>query len=180
MSDKGAPDTQFTHFDSAGNPHMVNVQDKSETDRVAIAEAVVVMNSSTREGIEQRAMKKGDVLAIAELAGIMGAKRTADLIPLCHPIPITNVTVESRWASEPKQAGMAELILTARVSATYRTGVEMEALTACTTAALTVYDMCKALDRTMSIERTRLLYKHGGKSGTFDRRDERLQEKSRG
>lgn len=180
MSDKGELGTQFTHFDTAGNPHMVSVQGKPETDRVAIAESVVVMNPSTMEGIQQRAMIKGDVLAIAEVAGIMGAKRTSELIPLCHPIPITNVTIESRWASEPKQLGTAELILTARVSATYRTGVEMEALTACTTAALTVYDMCKALDRTIRIERTRLLYKHGGKSGTFDCRGGILAEDSLG
>ena len=160
----------FTHFNQSGDPQMVSVKGKPETHRVAIAETVVVMQQETKAKIEQRAMKKGDVLAVAELAGIMGAKRTPDLIPLCHPIPITNVTVESRWAEASEQTGTSELILTATVSATYRTGVEMEALTAVSTAALTVYDMCKAIDRGMSIGRIRLLYKEGGKSGVFDRR----------
>lgn len=165
----------FTHFNAAGDPQMVSVEGKPETHRVAIAQTVVTMHKETREKIQQRAMKKGDVLAVAELAGIMGAKRTPDLIPLCHPIPITNVSIESRWGEDipgSPSSSTCELILSATVSATYRTGVEMEALTAVSTAALTVYDMCKAIDRGMTIERTRLIFKQGGKSGVFDRRDE--------
>lgn len=162
-------DPEFTHFNQAGDPQMVSVTNKPETHRVAIAEAIVIMQEATKEKIVQRAMKKGDVLSIAELAGIMGAKRTPDLIPLCHPIPITNVSVESRWSESAATPGTCELILTASVTATYRTGVEMEALTAVSTAALTVYDMCKAIDRGMTLARIRLLYKEGGQSGVFHR-----------
>jgi cyclic pyranopterin phosphate synthase len=157
---------QFTHFDESGRPHMVDVTHKEDTDRVATAQAVVEMLGATRELIEGKGMKKGDVIQVAELAGIMAAKRTADLIPLCHPIPITKVTVQCAWLTN-STAELASLGIIATVHTTYRTGVEMEALTACTTAALTVYDMCKSVDRAMTIRDIKVLYKRGGKSGVF-------------
>ncbi|MCF8563651.1 cyclic pyranopterin monophosphate synthase MoaC [Alicyclobacillus tolerans] len=165
--------TGLTHFDESGRPQMVDVSDKADSRREAVAQAVVVMEENTRVQIEQRTVHKGDVLAIAELAGIMGAKRTSELIPLCHPVPLTKVNVVCTWDrgnDSQNPPGQASLIITASVLTTYRTGVEMEALTACSTAALTVYDMCKAVDRGMAIQDIRLLYKAGGKSGTFDRR----------
>jgi cyclic pyranopterin phosphate synthase len=158
-------DKQFTHFDDDGHAQMVDVSEKTETKRVAIARATVRMQAQTRELIETAQMKKGDVLKVAELAGIMGAKKTSDLIPLCHPLPITKVSLVSEWG--PDHDHGAELWLTARVETTYRTGVEMEALTACSVAGLTVYDMCKAVDRGMRMDNVKLLYKSGGNSGTY-------------
>jgi cyclic pyranopterin phosphate synthase len=159
----------LTHFDEAGRPRMVDVSDKPETAREAVAEARIRMQASTREKIEQGRMVKGDVLAVAELAGVMAAKRTPDLIPLCHPIPISGVRVKTAW--EDAAGAGAVLRIEAAVRTTYRTGVEMEALTACSVAALTVYDMCKAVDRGMVIEQIALVYKAGGKSGVFQRTD---------
>jgi cyclic pyranopterin phosphate synthase len=158
--------TEWTHFDAAGRPRMVDVTDKPVTDRVARAEARVRMARSTRQLIEDGKMKKGDVLAVAQLAGIMGAKRTADLIPLCHPLPLTGANVECEWVDVPSDSE-AVLRITVSVRTAYHTGVEMEALTACAAAALTVYDMCKAVDKGMVIEAVRLLYKSGGRSGEF-------------
>ena len=158
----------------------MDVSTKLETQRIAVARAVIEMKQETRARIEARAFEKGDVLAIAELAGIMAAKRTPDIIPLCHPVPLTNVQLQHRWlqpspgaAAQPSEAAQepettAWLLLEATVAAIYRTGVEMEALTACTGAALTVYDMCKAVDRGMVIRDVRLVYKSGGQRGTFD------------
>ncbi|MCL6515795.1 cyclic pyranopterin monophosphate synthase MoaC [Alicyclobacillus sp.] len=160
-------ESTFTHFDEAGRPRMVDVTDKPETDREAAARARVRMRADTREKIEQGRMAKGDVLTIAELAGVMAAKRTADLIPLCHPVPLSGVRVTTAWEDAPE--GEAILRIEARVRTTYRTGVEMEALTACSVAALTVYDMCKAVDRAMEVEHIGLIYKAGGKSGVFQR-----------
>ena len=150
----------FTHFDQAGNAAMVDVSDKAVTARTATARAHVAMQPETLAMIRAGSAKKGDVLGVARLAGIMAAKRTAELIPLCHPLPIAAVTVELEAA-----AGGVEIAATVRT--TGRTGVEMEALTAAGVAALTVYDMCKAVDRSMRIEALRVTHKDGGKSGAF-------------
>jgi cyclic pyranopterin phosphate synthase len=154
--------TGFTHFDQAGNAAMVDVSGKPATARTATAQARVVMQPATLAMIRQGSAKKGDVLGVARLAGIMGAKRTADLIPLCHPLPITSVKVDLETDS-----GANAVKITATVRTTGQTGVEMEALTAASVAALTVYDMCKAVDRAMRIEGLRVTHKDGGKSGAF-------------
>ena len=150
----------FTHFDQAGHAAMVDVSDKAVTARSATARVRIVMQPATLAMIREGTAKKGDVLGVARLAGIMGAKRTADLIPLCHPLPITAVTVDL----EPSDDGVE---IAATVRTTGQTGVEMEALTAASVAALTVYDMCKAVDRSMRIEGLRVTHKAGGKSGEF-------------
>ncbi|MCL6631236.1 MAG: cyclic pyranopterin monophosphate synthase MoaC [Alicyclobacillus herbarius] len=165
MQDKG-----LTHFDKDGRPRMVDVSEKPPTQREAEAEARVRMARTTRQLVEDRALAKGDVTTVAELAGIMAAKRTADLIPLCHPLPLTKVHVTSGWLPQEDEK-TAVLQIRARIRTTYSTGVEMEALTACSIAALTVYDMCKAVDREMTIECIRLLEKSGGQSGEFRRLD---------
>jgi cyclic pyranopterin phosphate synthase len=152
----------LTHFDAAGNAIMVDVGDKPATQRVATARGRVTMAKETLKTIAERGFKKGDVLAVAQLAGIMGAKKTHELIPLCHPLALTSVTVELR--TDPA-ADAIEIEATAKVAG--QTGVEMEALTAVAVAALTVYDMCKAVDRGMRIGDIRLVRKEGGKSGTF-------------
>ncbi len=151
----------LTHFDAAGNAVMVDVGDKPETQRAATARAEVVMLPATLAMIVAGQAKKGDVFAVAQLAGIMAAKRTADLIPLCHPLPISAVTVDLLAVN----ATTVEISATVRT--TGRTGVEMEALTAASVAALTVYDMCKAVDRGMRIDGLRVVAKSGGKSGDF-------------
>jgi cyclic pyranopterin phosphate synthase len=152
----------LTHFDAAGNAVMVDVGDKPATQRVATARGRVTMAKQTLKTIAERGFKKGDVLAVAQLAGIMGAKKTHELIPLCHPLALTSVKVELR--PDP-DADAVEIEATAKVAG--QTGVEMEALTAVAVAALTVYDMCKAVDRGMRIGDIRLVHKEGGKSGTF-------------
>ena len=151
----------LTHFDAAGRAHMVDVSGKDETARTATARATVVMEAATRGLVVAGSAAKGDVLGTARLAGIMGAKRTAELIPLCHPLPISAVTVELSVV----EAGV-EVVATVRT--TGRTGVEMEALVAASTAALTVYDMLKAVDRGMRVEGLRVVHKDGGKSGRFE------------
>ena len=156
----------FTHFDPSGYARMVNVGEKAETQRTAVAAGRVLVNRSTIELIRTGGCKKGDVLTVAQLAGIMGAKRTPDLIPLCHPIMISGVELKL----ELNETDCAVDIL-ATVSCSGQTGVEMEALTAVSAAALTVYDMCKAVQRDMVIDRIRLLKKTGGKSGTFERKE---------
>jgi cyclic pyranopterin phosphate synthase len=153
----------FTHFDEAGNARMVDVSDKAETARSATARGRVVMARETARLIRDGGVAKGDVLSVARLAGIMGAKRTPELIPLCHPLNLTNVEVELRLADD---APAVEIAATCRISA--RTGVEMEALTACSIAALTVYDMCKSADKAMRITDLRVTRKSGGKSGTYE------------
>lgn len=150
----------FTHFDSNGQAHMVDVGEKAETRRIAIAQGRIRMQTETLAMIRDGQAKKGDVLGVARLAGIMAAKRTADLIPLCHPIALTRVAVEFDF-DEAHNA----IDCTATAEVVGRTGVEMEALTAVSGALLTVYDMCKAVDRGMVIEQVRLLEKLGGKSG---------------
>lgn len=153
----------LTHFDTAGQAHMVDVSDKQDTSRIAVAEGCVVMLRETLNHILTGDAKKGDVLGIARLAGIMGAKKTADLIPLCHPLPITKVSLDL-----VPDAGLPGVRITATVKTTGKTGVEMEALTAVTTAALTVYDMLKAVDRAMQIDGVRVRLKDGGKSGLYE------------
>jgi cyclic pyranopterin phosphate synthase len=152
----------LTHFDQAGNAAMVDVSDKAVTNRTATARVRVVMDAATLMMIQTGSAKKGDVLGVARLAGIMGAKRTSDLIPLCHPLSITSVKVD---LEADEQTSAVEISATVRT--TGQTGVEMEALTAASIAALTVYDMCKAVDRSMRIDGLRVTHKDGGKSGTF-------------
>jgi len=150
----------LTHFDEQGRAIMVGVAEKAETRRVAVTCGRIVMRRETLALIRDGAAKKGDVLGVARLAGIMAAKRTSDLVPLCHPIPLTKVTVDFRL---DEAANAVEC--TALAETVGRTGVEMEALTAASVALLTIYDMCKAVDRGMVIESVRLLEKLGGKSG---------------
>jgi cyclic pyranopterin monophosphate synthase len=152
---------ELSHLDERGAARMVDVSAKDDTARTATAEALVVMQPETLALIEQGGIAKGDVFATARIAGIMAAKKTPDLIPLCHPLPVTGVTVElarTDWRT---------LRIEATVKTTGKTGVEMEALTAASVAALTVYDMCKAVEKGIRIEGIRLLEKHGGKSGTW-------------
>lgn len=159
--------SDFTHFDDKGNARMVNVGNKASTQREAIAAGRVLVNQQTYELIRTGGCKKGDVLTVAQLAGIMGAKRTPDLIPLCHPILISSVDVHLSLEDAPYRVEIQ-----ATVKCAGQTGVEMEALTAVSTAALTVYDMCKAVQRDMVIDQIRLLKKSGGKSGVFERKDD--------
>lgn len=154
---------ELTHFDERGASRMVDVGSKPETERWAKASASVRMRLETADQIRDRALSKGDVLEVARLAGIMAAKRTGELIPLCHPLPITSAEVAFDWSEG------SVLRITATVRVFGRTGVEMEAMTAVSVAALTVYDMCKSVDREMTIEQTVLVEKHGGKSGSFVR-----------
>ena len=153
----------LTHFDAPGQAHMVDVSDKAHTDRVAVAEGAVVMRPETLEYVLQGTAKKGDVLGIARIAGIMAAKKTADLIPLCHPLPITKVALE--LTPDPALPGVR---ISATVKTSGQTGVEMEALTAVSAAALTVYDMLKAVEKSMQIEGIRVTLKDGGKSGRYE------------
>lgn len=153
----------FTHFDAEGAARMVDVSAKARTERTAVAECLVVMLPETLAMIRAGGAKKGDVLGVARLAGIMAAKRTSDLIPLCHPLPIDSVTVDLACEDE---ASAVRVTATVRIAG--RTGVEMEALTAASVAGLTIYDMCKSVDRGMSLTGIRLLHKSGGKSGTYD------------
>lgn len=152
----------LTHFDDSGRPRMVDVSAKSDTERRAVARGRVKFAPDSYRTVRAGGVKKGDLARVAELAGIMGAKRTSDLVPLCHPLPITGVTVRI----EPDN-GRSCFVVTAEVKTTGKTGVEMEALTAVTTACLTIYDMAKSIDKTMVIEGVRLLEKSGGKSGHF-------------
>lgn len=153
----------LTHFDGDGHAHMVDVSEKAVTSRTAVAEGAVIMAPETLALITEGRAKKGDVLGVARLAGIMGAKRTADLIPLCHPLPVTKVTLDL-----VPDAGLPGVRITATVRTTGQTGVEMEALTAVTVAALTVYDMLKAAEKAMRITDVRLVMKEGGKSGRYE------------
>jgi cyclic pyranopterin phosphate synthase len=155
--------SRLTHFDDQGKAVMVDVSAKAETERTATASGSVIMQRATLDLILAGGVKKGDVLSVAQLAGIMGAKRTPDLIPLCHPLALASVTVE--LSCDPQRSAVD---ITATCKLKGRTGVEMEALTAVAVAALTVYDMCKAVDRGMRIDKVRLRHKSGGKSGTYE------------
>lgn len=152
--------SKLTHIDETGAARMVDVGDKSVTERVAVARAVVSMQAETLKLLEQGGHKKGDVLAVARIAGIQGAKKCSDLIPLCHPLMLTSVDV-----SFETDDSSSSVIIQARCKVSGQTGVEMEALTAVSVAALTIYDMCKAVDRGMEIHSMGLLEKRGGKSG---------------
>ena len=156
---------ELSHFDPTGASRMVDVSGKPETERTARASGLVRMNPATAALIRDKALAKGDVFEVARLAGIMAAKKTGDLIPLCHPLPLTGVNVDFSWPA----ADLLRVEATVRVVA--RTGVEMEALTAVSVAALTVYDMCKSVDRTMTIEAIRLEEKSGGRGGAFRHAD---------
>jgi cyclic pyranopterin phosphate synthase len=151
---------QLTHLDEAGRARMVDVGHKPDSERMAIAKGEIVMQPRTLELIREGAIKKGDVLTVAQLAGVMAAKRTAELIPLCHPLPLTHVDIEFEF-----QADLPGISISAVARTVGKTGVEMEALTAVSVAALTIYDMAKAVEKTMRIQNIRLIEKHGGQSG---------------
>jgi cyclic pyranopterin phosphate synthase len=159
----------FTHFNEAGRARMVDVSAKDSTERVATAQATVRMQPETLQQIQRGKIAKGDVLAVAQVAGVMGAKKTPDLIPMCHPLLITGVDISFKEESQPNRDGLCAINILATVKTTGQTGVEMEALTAASVAALTIYDMCKAIDRGMTFSDVCLLSKSGGKSGTYTR-----------
>jgi cyclic pyranopterin phosphate synthase len=151
---------ELSHIDAQGNARMVDVSEKADTARVAVAAGEIRMKPETLALIQAGLLKKGDVLTVAQIAGIQAAKKTAELIPLCHPLPITKIDVDLK--PDPQLPG---IVITATVKVTGKTGVEMEALTAVSVAALTVYDMAKAAEKTMCIQNIRLIEKHGGRSG---------------
>ena len=154
---------KFTHFDESGNPNMVDINDKKDTKRLAIAVGKVVMQKETLKLINNNKIKKGDVFQVANLAGIQGAKKTDNLIPLCHSLPLSYVKIT--FSSDEKNNCVN---IKAEASLIGKTGVEMEALTAVSISALTIYDMCKSVDKTMKIDSVKLIHKSGGKTGTFN------------
>lgn len=158
---------EFTHFNESGKAKMVSVEDKADTKRVAVAKGTIIMSEETFNMVVNGTHKKGDVISVAQIAGIMGAKKTSDLIPMCHNIFISGADLEFELNSKINAVN-----ITATVSTVGKTGVEMEALTAVTTAALTIYDMCKAVDKNMVIENIRLIEKLGGKSGHYLREED--------
>jgi cyclic pyranopterin phosphate synthase len=158
--------SSLTHFDDQGQAHMVDVAAKASTHRIGIAGGRIEMLASTLALIEAGSAKKGDVLGVARIAGIMAAKKTSELIPLCHPLALTRVAIDFK-ATHADETGADSVFCTATVETVGPTGVEMEALTAVQVALLTIYDMCKAVDRGMTISGVKLLEKHGGKSGSF-------------
>lgn len=161
---------EFTHFDEEGRARMVDISEKKESARVAVARSGIKVNEEIYKNIIEHKNKKGDVLQVAQIAGIMAAKQTANLIPMCHPIPISGVNIYFNWYEQINNT--YELEIQAEVKTVGSTGVEMEALTAASVTALTVYDMCKAVDKGMTICETYLLEKTGGKSGDFKRKQE--------
>lgn len=152
----------FTHFNNHGRAHMVEVTGKNDTSRVAVASGNILMNTETIDAIKKERIKKGDVLSVAQIAGVMGAKKTSDLIPMCHQLMLTGVDL--RFVIEKDR-----IVIESEVKTVGKTGVEMEALTAVSIAALTIYDMCKAIDKDMVIDNIRLIKKTGGKSGEYIR-----------
>ncbi len=164
--------SELTHFNEQGRARMVDVSDKKETVRTAVAKSSITVNRDIYEQITNNQIKKGDVLAVAQVAGIMACKKTSEIIPMCHPIPITGVDIAFEWSVNEEEQTYT-LLITASVKTKGNTGVEMEALTAASATALTVYDMCKAVDKGMIIGETYLVEKTGGKSGDF-RREERI------
>ena len=160
---------EFTHFDKSGRARMVDVGGKAQTERVATAQAKISLQPETLEKIQRGKIAKGDVLAVAQVAGVMGAKRTPDLIPMCHPLFLSSVDISFKDEPQPDRSGRCSITVTATAKTTGQTGVEMEAMTAVTVAALTIYDMCKAVDRSMSFSDVWLVSKSGGKSGTYAR-----------
>ncbi len=163
----------LTHIDENGDVRMVDVSEKAVTKRIAVAEGFISMHRSTLDMIVEWKAAKGDVLACARVAGIMGAKRTSDIIPMCHPLPITKAKVECAPVFEgEREDGRVGIHVTTTTGVTGKTGIEMEALTAASIACLTIYDMCKAVDRGMEITDVRLLLKDGGKTGLWERKDQ--------
>jgi len=155
---------KITHLNKDGNANMVDISDKAETTRIATAQTVMVFNEETYQVLKKGYVKKGDILSVAQTAGIMGAKQTSNIIPMCHPLNITSVNIEYTFNDEAQ-----ELTIQSTVKITGMTGVEMEALMSSSIAALTIYDMCKAVDKGIIIKETKLLSKSGGKSGDFIR-----------
>ncbi|MGD9849745.1 MAG: cyclic pyranopterin monophosphate synthase MoaC [Nitrospirales bacterium] len=160
----------LTHFNESGRARMVDVTQKAQTERVAVAEGKVFILPATLKKIQEGGMAKGDVLGVAQVAGVMGAKRTPDLIPMCHPLLLTSVDVNFQEDSRPNQAGRCAITIQATVKTSGNTGVEMEAMTAVSVAALTIYDMCKAIDKGIEFGEIALVSKSGGKSGTYTRK----------
>jgi cyclic pyranopterin phosphate synthase len=160
---------ELTHFNESGRARMVDVSAKDSTARAATAQARIFLQPETLEKIQQGKIAKGDVLSVAQVAGVMGAKKTPDLIPMCHPILLTSVDISFIEEPQPDQIGRCSITILATAKTTGPTGVEMEAMTAASVAALTIYDMCKAIDREMSFSDVCLLSKSGGKSGAFTR-----------
>jgi len=160
---------EFTHFNESGRARMVDVSAKNSNDRVATAQAIVFLQPETLEKIQRGKIAKGDVLSVAQVAGVMGAKKTPDIIPMCHPILLTAVDISFKEEPQPDREGRCSITIIATIKTTGPTGVEMEAMTAASVAALTIYDMCKAVDRGMSFSDICLLAKSGGKSGTYTR-----------
>jgi cyclic pyranopterin phosphate synthase len=158
----------LTHFNPDGRARMVSVTDKEDTLRVAVARGVITMGEETIRLVAEGGFKKGDVLGVAQIAGILGAKKTSDLIPMCHPLMLTSVDLAFEIDGN-------RILMESRVALTGKTGVEMEALTAVSIAGLTIYDMCKAVDKDMVMGEIRLVYKSGGKSGTYRRRGENIE-----
>lgn len=156
--------TDFSHLNASGEANMVDVSSKKDTVREAIAQAKVLLNSEVMQKVCEQSIAKGDLIATARIAGIQAAKKCSDLIPLCHPLPLSKVTVEINEISSANTTG---LLIIASCKTTGKTGVEMEALTAASVSALTIYDMCKAIDKGIRIECVELLEKHGGKSGSW-------------
>ena len=171
---------EFTHFNDAGRARMVDVSGKASTERIASAQAKVWLEPETLEKIQHGKIAKGDVLAVAQVAGVMGAKKTPDLIPMCHPMALTSVDITFKEESRPDPDGRCSIVIVATAKTTGQTGVEMEAMTAVSIAALTIYDMCKAIDRGMSFSDMHLLSKSGGKSGTYIRGLKNEEEMKRG
>jgi cyclic pyranopterin phosphate synthase len=159
--------SQLTHFNESGRARMVDVTDKLATERVAVAQGKVFVLPETLAKIQEGRIAKGDVLAVAQVAGVMGAKRTPDLIPMCHPLLLTGVDVNFMEDAKPNASGRCSITIEATVKTTGNTGVEMEAMTAVSVAALTIYDMCKAVDKGMEFGEIFLVSKSGGKSGTY-------------
>lgn len=165
-------ENNLTHFNEEGRAHMVDVSDKDVTQRVATARATVHMQPATLRLIKEGQIKKGDVLAVAQVAGIMGAKKTWEIIPMCHPLALTGIDISFSENLQPDaKTGLCSITITGTAKVTGKTGVEMEALTAVSVAALTIYDMCKAVDKGMHFDNIGLVYKAGGKSGTFKNMD---------
>ncbi|MBY0124425.1 cyclic pyranopterin monophosphate synthase MoaC [Bacillus sp. S/N-304-OC-R1] len=158
--------SDFTHFNEEGRAKMVDISEKPVSVRTAIAHSSITVNKEIYEKISTNTMKKGDVLAVAQVAGVMACKKTWDIIPMCHPIPLTGVDISFAWNAENEEY---TLLITATVKTKGNTGVEMEALTAASVCALTIYDMCKAVDKGMVIGKTYLVEKTGGKNGDFKR-----------
>jgi|SRR5690625_1612660 len=159
--------TKFTHFNKQGRARMVDISEKATTDRSALARSSIFLTKEIYESIVQQTSKKGDVLGVAQIAGIMAAKNTPDIIPMCHPLQLKGIDINFDWNLEDDNY---ELLINAFVKTTGSTGVEMEALTAASVAALTIYDMCKAIDKGMVIGQTYLIEKKGGKSGDYQRK----------